>query len=330
MERHVAPPTDRRVSAWRGGGPGARVAADIGTLALRRCELERARDLLAHLGQHGAAETQPRSHSAEHGGREPGRTGSIEQQDDLTARGQHRPDGGQRAAQGGHIPAPLSTGRGTEDGLQRQRLGSLPAQHDRGGEIREGQVLGTPVHGWLRQYEAHPRSPVPSGGQGLPALGQGRADARHRCASVAQDDIAGTFHERRQVGTQTCLDRARRCSLQPLDEGTNLARPLLEEQPRVPLAPAALSGEAQPPGAEPEGGRSAEMTVEPAGREQHVRERQSQGGLDRCRPQVRVDPFGEGGDRLERPGRIEVQQLIGKLMARLGHREPRAQRLAAG
>ena len=134
--------------------------------------------------------------------------------------------------------------------------------------------------------------------------------------------------EAAQVVAEARRDGAPGAALEALDEAPDEPHAVLERKPRVALAPVGAGRQAHVAAGDAQRRDAAGRGREPARRAQGVQHRQAQGGHDRRRPEVALDPLEDRRERGELAGRVEVEQLVGERLAALEDGEPVDERLA--
>jgi hypothetical protein len=106
------------------------------------------------------------------------------------------------------------------------------------------------------------------------------------------------------------VDRPARSALETLDEAPDRPDPVLEGEPRVPFAPRTGVRRPDVAGLDPNRARPVRMAVEPARRQERVKEREPKGRVDGRRPEIGLDPVEDRLEARELTRRVEIEQAI--------------------
>src|SRR5439155_12989296 len=105
-----------------------------------------------------------------------------------------------------------------------------------------------------------------------------------------------------------------------LDEPANGSDPVLEREPRVPLAPLAAPRRADTSSLDPKRPDAARIPVQPARGEQGVKEGQPKGGLDGSGPEIDLDPVEDCLEPDELAWRVKIEQAVDQVGTALDDR----------
>ena len=246
---------------------------------------------------------------------------TVDKEHDPAVAGDRRLDGPQRPAERRRLPAPRRADRAAGQGLERQDRRRFAAQHPGRRPIRKREALLVRPDGRLAEDEPDPPSRRPA--EVAAAVAAERAPGGR--AGHSHDRGRRAVAEAPEVRPEPGLDRAEGAALESLDESPHESDPVLEGEPRVPLAPLAASRRAHPPALDPERPDPPGEAVEAARREQRVEEPEAQRSLDGSGPEVALNAFEDRLQADELAGRVEVEQAVDERLAPLHDGEPVAE-----
>ncbi len=206
------------------------------------------------------------------------RIGLLEQDDAPSARLERAGRRDHAVAQGRCLGT-FGVAAGAEDRLQAQRLGRLATEHDRGGEVLEGELVRGRSGGRRRQHQIDA-----VGGEVLPD---------HRRPGAQPEDVGGSHASQlAEVGGE-----ARPVPVaEPADRRPNRLEGLFEGVPHVHLALVAARRLAYVAAADPQRGDAAGIAVQPARGQEAGGQRQLHDGHHGGVAQLGVDL---GQDRVQ-------------------------------
>ncbi len=319
-EVRVAGAAGQRLEGLVRPGPGApRHGPGSG-----RHQLHHPARIPARLGKPRAGHAVPGGDATQRAGDERLRAVTLEQQDDACVPGHHRLGGPQRAGDRRGLPAPRRADHRPEQRLERERRRRLAAEHPRGPVVCPREALRDRAQGRRAHGEPDARPDAHAG----PVAGLDPQGVERRGCALLDDGGRGTLGEAAEVVAEARGDGAPRPALQALDEAPHDPDPVLEGEPRVPLAPLRVARQLDVAAGDPERRHPPGRRGQPARRGDRVQQREAHGGADRGRPEIALGPLEDRGQRHQLAGRVEVQQLVDERLATVERGEPVAELVA--